>query len=83
MRERMIDQDWEALGKLGHFLKGSAATIGLVKLSDSCYRIQILGSAADAGSDPQRTTLCGLVAQVERECRQAQAYFEHIFRQTF
>lgn len=34
----------EELSKLGHFLKGSSATLGLIKLRDNCEKIQHYGS---------------------------------------
>ena len=36
--------DLETLSADGHFLKGSSATLGLTKVSNSCAKIQHLGS---------------------------------------
>ena len=38
----------EELSSLGHFLKGSSATLGLVKVKDYCEKIQHYGSKKDA-----------------------------------
>ena len=35
------------LSSLGHFLKGSSATLGLTKVSESCAKIQHLGTGTD------------------------------------
>ena len=42
------DGDLEELSSLGHFLKGSSATLGLVKVKDYCEKIQHYGSKKDA-----------------------------------
>lgn len=35
------------LSELGHFLKGSSATIGLNRVKDTCEKIQYLGAESD------------------------------------
>ncbi|KAL9120693.1 MAG: hypothetical protein Q9187_002747 [Circinaria calcarea] len=39
--------DLPQLSQLGHFLKGSSATLGLTKVKDSCEKIQNFGSRKD------------------------------------
>ncbi|KAL9601973.1 MAG: hypothetical protein Q9219_002197 [cf. Caloplaca sp. 3 TL-2023] len=39
--------DLAALSSLGHFLKGSSATLGLTKVKDSCEKIQHFGAKKD------------------------------------
>ena len=34
------DKNWDSLSSLGHFLKGSSATLGLIKVRDACEKIQ-------------------------------------------
>lgn len=42
------------LSSLGHFLKGSSATLGLDKIKDSCEKIQHFGAHKDeTGSKPE------------------------------
>ena len=41
------DKDLPALSALGHFLKGSSATLGLTKMKDSCEKIQHFGARKD------------------------------------
>lgn len=40
-------KDLSQLSSLGHFLKGSSATLGLTKVKDSCEKIQHLGVKKD------------------------------------
>jgi len=47
--------DLAQLSSLGHFLKGSSATLGLTKVKDSCEKIQHYGSHKDesgVGDEP-------------------------------
>ena len=39
--------DLPELSSLGHFLKGSSATLGLTKVKDSCEKIQHYGQKKD------------------------------------
>jgi osomolarity two-component system, phosphorelay intermediate protein YPD1 len=42
------------LSQLGHFLKGSSATLGLIKVRDSCEKIQNYGANKDeTGNHPE------------------------------
>ncbi|KAI2642092.1 hpt domain-containing protein [Xylaria nigripes] len=43
MDEALKEKDLDGLYRLGHFLKGSSATIGLTKVKDSCEKIQRYG----------------------------------------
>jgi|SRR5579862_1975074 osomolarity two-component system, phosphorelay intermediate protein YPD1 len=40
-------RDFQALSALGHFLKGSSAAVGLIKLKASCEKIQNYGNKLD------------------------------------
>ncbi|KAI5855809.1 putative histidine phosphotransferase HPT1p [Tricharina praecox] len=40
-------KDLEQLSSLGHFLKGSSATLGLVKIKDYCEKVQHFGENKD------------------------------------
>lgn len=47
------------LSELGHFLKGSSATLGLVKVRDGCEKIQRFGKFENVdGSHEENTELC-------------------------
>jgi len=51
MEDGLTKKDLEELSSLGHFLKGSSATLGLYKIRDACEKIQHLGAMMDAGGD--------------------------------
>ena len=48
-------KDLKSLSELGHFLKGSSATLGLSKVKDSCEKIQNYGLKKDAKGDKEIT----------------------------
>ena len=43
----------DELYRLGHFLKGSSATLGLTKVKDSCEKIQRYGKKENIDGTPQ------------------------------
>ncbi|KAF2433217.1 phosphotransmitter protein Ypd1 [Tothia fuscella] len=47
MDDCIKDADLDQLSALGHFLKGSSATLGLTKVKDSCEKIQHFGARKD------------------------------------
>ncbi|KAJ5129323.1 uncharacterized protein N7515_005362 [Penicillium bovifimosum] len=47
MEDRLTDKNLAELSDLGHFLKGSSATLGLVKVKDGCEKIQHFGAKKD------------------------------------
>lgn len=47
MDAKLAKKDLSQLSALGHFLKGSSATLGLTKLKDSCEKIQHFGAHKD------------------------------------
>ncbi|KAI0130858.1 signal transduction histidine kinase [Daldinia grandis] len=49
----------DELYRLGHFLKGSSATLGLTKVKDSCEKIQRYGKKENLDGSPEKDeTLC-------------------------
>ena len=52
-------EDLPKLSELGHFLKGSSATLGLVKVRDGCEKIQRYGKNENLdGSEEADSKLC-------------------------
>ncbi|RPB13493.1 putative multistep phosphorelay regulator 1, partial [Morchella conica CCBAS932] len=47
MENSVKAKDLSQLSSLGHFLKGSSATLGLTKVKDSCEKIQHFGIKKD------------------------------------
>ncbi|KAJ6171387.1 hypothetical protein N7470_000454 [Penicillium chermesinum] len=52
MKDAIKNKELEELSALGHFLKGSSATLGLTTIKDGCEKIQHYG----AGKDESGTT---------------------------
>ena len=51
--------DLEKLSSLGHFLKGSSATLGLVKVREGCEKIQRYGKKENVDGSPEpNESLC-------------------------
>jgi len=48
MDDAVKERDLAQLSSLGHFLKGSSATLGLTKVKDSCEKLQHYGQMKDA-----------------------------------
>jgi len=53
MDAALAEEDLEELSNLGHYLKGSSATLGLVKVKDSCEKIQRYGKMEELDGSPQ------------------------------
>ncbi|SMQ46205.1 unnamed protein product [Zymoseptoria tritici ST99CH_1A5] len=51
MDKSLEAKDLENLSALGHFLKGSSATLGLTKVKDSCEKIQHFGARKNETGD--------------------------------
>lgn len=67
-------RDLAQLSSLGHFLKGSSATLGMTKVKDSCEKIQHFGAnkSADGSKDVPDDDEClknlkEIIAQAKKE----------------
>ncbi|KAK2796558.1 hypothetical protein FQN50_009503 [Emmonsiellopsis sp. PD_5] len=59
MEKAITDQNLQELSSLGHFLKGSSATLGLTKVKEACEKIQHLGAGKDESGtvdEPNKAT---------------------------
>jgi len=64
MDNALAAKDLLELSKLGHFLKGSSATLGFTKIRDSCQVIQQYGSHLNIdGTTEPNDTIC--LAKIE------------------
>ncbi|KAI4859533.1 histidine-phosphotransfer domain, HPT domain-containing protein [Hypoxylon rubiginosum] len=54
MDTALEDQNLDELYRLGHFLKGSSATLGLTKVKDSCEKIQRYGKMENLDGSPEK-----------------------------
>jgi osomolarity two-component system phosphorelay intermediate protein YPD1 len=73
MERAISSKDLRELSDLGHFLKGSSATLGLIKVKDACEKIQHFGArknesgAADEPDDNQSLANIKLTLKIVRE----------------
>ncbi|KAL2110939.1 hypothetical protein VUR80DRAFT_500 [Thermomyces stellatus] len=49
----LAEKDLKALSHQGHYLKGSSATLGLIKIRDNCEKIQRYGSKENPDGTPE------------------------------
>ncbi|KAG0241347.1 signal transduction histidine kinase [Mortierella sp. GBAus27b] len=85
LSEAMSRMDFADLTRLGHFLKGSSAAMGLVKVRGSCERLQHFGERKDAEgvatiTDKEAEVLIqALLVQMQKECKEAQDYLTALY----
>ncbi|KAI0542128.1 hpt domain-containing protein [Xylaria digitata] len=53
MDSALQSRDLDELYRLGHYLKGSSATVGLTKVKDSCEHIQRYGKRENVDGTPE------------------------------
>lgn len=71
------DKDLDKLSELGHFLKGSSATLGLIKVRDGCEKIQRYGKQENLdGSAEPDAAVC--LAKVEEALKAVKTDYEEV-----
>lgn len=80
------EKNLETLSSLGHFLKGSSATLGLTKVKDSCEKIQHYGQnkTADGNDDERDDKVCldnieKLIVQVKEEYAEVETVLKKFY----
>lgn len=87
-REKKDGDYLKTLSELGHFLKGSSATLGLTKVKDSCEKIQHYGSLKDdAGTkditeEEAQKKLKTIIAQAKEEFTEVKKVLEEFYKDT-
>ena len=71
-------KDLNQLSALGHFLKGSSATLGLTKVKDSCEKIQHFGAMKDETGTKDVTDVEKCLANCKTTIEQAQKEFKEV-----
>ena len=69
-------KDLAQLSSLGHFLKGSSATLGLSKVKDSCEKIQHLGAMKDETGTHDETDEDAVLKKLDTVIQQAETEFK-------
>lgn len=77
MDANLEKKDLKTLSELGHFLKGSSATLGLNKVKDSCEKIQNYGLKKDEKGEKDITEEEGL-KKLETTIKQAKQEFHDV-----
>ncbi|KAI0137285.1 hpt domain-containing protein [Xylariales sp. AK1849] len=86
MDKALEEKDLEELSRLGHFLKGSSATLGLTKVKDSCEKIQRYGKKENEDGSPENDEkLClkritSTLQTVKTEYHEAETTLNNFFK---
>jgi len=83
MKSFIKAKDFDELSSLGHYLKGSSATIGLIKIRDACEAIQNLGKGVDSRVRDEDETMelirKNLLVIIDGH-REAEKYMKNLYR---
>ncbi|KAI8590843.1 signal transduction histidine kinase [Geranomyces variabilis] len=85
MDTSLAAKDLQALSRLGHFLKGSSAALGLTKVKSSCEKMQHYGNMKDehgSGSlseDEALKRIATLLKQTKIEYHEAEKYLKEFY----
>jgi osomolarity two-component system phosphorelay intermediate protein YPD1 len=60
------EKDYDQLGQLGHFLKGSSAQLGLRKVQEACRCLQELGGLDQQNEEQMMNALTEAMAAFEQ-----------------
>lgn len=77
MDDNLRVKDLQTLSELGHFLKGSSATLGLTKVQLSCEKIQHYGHKKD-DSGSKDITEDEALTKLEKTIEQAKKEFKDV-----
>lgn len=78
--------DLAQLSSLGHFLKGSSATLGLTKVKDSCEKIQHYGQRKDetgTEDEPDEAKCLSRIKETLVAVREEYAEVEKVLRKFY
>ncbi|KAF9124617.1 hypothetical protein BGW39_008075 [Mortierella sp. 14UC] len=88
MDAAMSSSDLAALSRLGHFLKGSSAQLGVLKVKASCEKLQYYGQGKDAqgqhshiSNEEAEKQIRILLVQMRREYDEAESYLRDFYRE--
>lgn len=78
--------DLATLSSLGHFLKGSSATLGLTKVKDSCEKIQHYGQKKDeagTANEPDEKKCLSMIKDTLVAVKEEYAEVEKVLRKFY
>lgn len=83
---RRKDKELSDLSSLGHFLKGSSATLGLSKVKEACEKIQHYGAGKDetgtADEPDEATSLKNIektLDQVKKDYKEVEMFLRRFY----
>jgi HPt (histidine-containing phosphotransfer) domain-containing protein len=80
-------KDLPTLSSLGHFLKGSSAALGVIKVKDSCEKMQHYGNLRDEEAAKTLTSaealqkIKDLLKEVEEDYEEAAEWLKRYYRE--
>ncbi|KAK4189905.1 signal transduction histidine kinase [Podospora australis] len=85
MDKALIQRNLEDLSGLGHFLKGSSATLGFNKIRDSCQIIQQYGhkQTIDGASEPNEDVCLKKITEALNKAKSDTSHLEGKMKQFF
>jgi HPt (histidine-containing phosphotransfer) domain-containing protein len=78
-------RDFQSLSSLGHFLKGSSAAVGLIKLKASCEKIQNYGNKLEEtgnhsiGEDEALSKIAEVLVVTKKDFRDAEIWLKRFY----
>ncbi|KAE8144135.1 histidine-phosphotransfer domain, HPT domain-containing protein [Aspergillus avenaceus] len=86
MEEALKEKNLSELSSLGHFLKGSSATLGLNKVKEACEKIQHYGAGKDeTGTNDEKDEKVSLkniektLADVKKDYKEVEAFLRKFY----
>ncbi|OJJ40704.1 hypothetical protein ASPWEDRAFT_99233, partial [Aspergillus wentii DTO 134E9] len=86
MDEALKTENLPDLSSLGHFLKGSSATLGLIKVKDACEKIQHCGAGKDetgTADEPNKKTSLDHIKKILEQARKDYDEVEKFLRRYY
>ncbi len=80
-------KDLPSLSSLGHFLKGSSAALGVIKVKNSCEKMQHYGNCRDEeaeidmSEDESLRRIAALLTVVEKEYKEAASWLRNYYEE--
>jgi osomolarity two-component system phosphorelay intermediate protein YPD1 len=86
-RNHSVEPSLTKLSSLGHFLKGSSAALGIIKVQASCEKMQHYGNlrdeevGVDLNEEEALKRIKGLLKDCKRDYQVAKVWFEKLYEE--
>ncbi|PWY87698.1 histidine-phosphotransfer domain, HPT domain-containing protein [Aspergillus heteromorphus CBS 117.55] len=78
MEKCLKEEDLAELSSLGHYLKGSSATLGLTKVKDACEKIQHFGAGKDETGSTDEPDKKTSLSRIEKTLKQVKEDYKEV-----